>query len=57
MSMNTKNYPSENVKISTINIQSIKSKEHVLHEYIINNAIDACVISEAWLKNNDQYMV
>ena len=51
---NTKTHPSENVEISSINIQTIKNKEYVLHEYIVNNTIDACVILETWLKNNDE---
>ena len=25
----------------------------MLHEYIVNNGIDVCVVSETWLKNND----
>ena len=26
----------------------------MLHEYIVDNGIDACVVSETWLKNNDE---
>ena len=26
----------------------------MLHEYTVNNATDACLISETWLKNNDE---
>ena len=49
---NTIIHPSDNVKISSINIQSIKTKEYMLHEYIVNNGIDVCVVSETWLKNH-----
>ena len=26
----------------------------MLHEYIVNNVIDACVVSEIWLETNDE---
>ena len=55
--VNTIIHPLENVKISSINIQSIKNKEYMLHEYIVNKGIDVCVVSETWLKNNDENKV
>ena len=45
---------SENLKIYTINIQSIKSKEQLLLDYIYESDIDICVLTESWLNDNDR---
>ena len=42
------------LKISSVNIQSIKNKELLLHDNLVNNAIDFCFIAENWLRNNDE---
>ena len=45
-------YPA-NIKISTINVQSIKGKDLILRNYIDTNKIDLCVMSETWLTSQD----
>ena len=45
---------SENLKICTINIQSIKSKEQPLLDYIYESDIDICILTESWLNDNDR---
>ena len=44
----------ENLKICTITIQSIKSKEQLLLDYIYESDIDIWVLTEAWLNDNDR---
>ena len=40
-------------KHSTINVQSVKSKDLILHQYICDNKIDLCILTETWLRDRD----
>ena len=40
-------------KLSTINVQSVKNKELILHQYICDNKIDLCIFTETWLTDSD----
>ena len=46
--------PSQKVKISTINVQSLKSKIDLVDDYIRTENIDICVLTETWLKQEDE---
>ena len=46
--MSTKN------RLTTINIQSLKSKELTLTEHLGSNDADMCVVNETWLNDDDQ---
>ena len=41
------------VKLSSINVQSVKNKDLNLHHYICNNIIDLCMLTKTWLTNSD----
>ena len=42
-----------NIGISTANVRAIKYKEDLLTEYLHNNKIDICVVTETWLYEED----
>ena len=44
------------VRIATVNVQSVKNKDLILHQHICDNEIDLCVLTETWLssKQNDK---
>ena len=69
-SINTSNliYPKTNVAItqdydygqwslSVINAQSIKNKEILIMDYIIENRIEACIVTEPWLSDGDNIWI
>ena len=37
-----------------INIQSIKCKDNLLLDELITNKVDMCIVTETWLKEQDQ---
>ena len=39
-----------NNRISTVNARSLKHKENIISEEILNNNIDIAIITETWLK-------
>ena len=39
--------------ICSANIQSIKNKQLLLHQYLVENYIDLCVLTETWLKDTE----
>ena len=43
----------KHLDIVLINSQSIKNKDELITEYLINNNIDACILTETWLTNSD----
>ena len=45
---------STKVKLTTINIQSFKSKELTLIEHLGSNDADMCIVTETWLNDDDQ---
>ena len=42
--------PSKFFTLSTINAQSIKSKENMIHEMLVSDRIEVCLITETWLR-------
>ena len=44
---------STKVRLTTINIQSLKSKELTLIEHLVANDADMCAVTETWLNNDD----
>ena len=43
----------DHVNLCTVNIQSIRSKDTLLTEYLINNKIDLALVTETWLNDSD----
>ena len=43
----------KNLKCLMINIQSIKSKQTLLMDYIVDNEIDLVMVTETWLSDSD----
>ena len=41
------------LKLTTINIQSLKSKELTLIEHLGSNDADMCIVTETWLNEDD----
>ena len=42
------------LKLSTVNIQSIKSKDDDLLGYLLESKTDVCVVTEMWLSDNNE---
>ena len=42
------------LKLSTVNIQSIKSKDDDLFEYLLESKTDLCVVIETWLSDENE---
>ena len=42
------------LKLSTVNIQSIKSKDDDLLGYLLESKTDVCVVTETWLSDNNE---
>ena len=40
-------------KLSPIIVQSVKNKDLILHQYICDNKIDLCILTETWLTDSD----
>ena len=53
---NFKNYP-RCIRLATVNAQSLKPKENIIWDYLIQNKIDLCVITETWLKPDDEHWI
>ena len=45
----------KNIKLNTINVQSVKNKDMILYEYIWGNKIDLCLMTETWVTDSDTY--
>ena len=41
------------IKLSTIHVQSVKNKDLILHQYICDNKIDLCILTEIWSTDRD----
>ena len=39
--------------ICLANIQSVKNKQLILHQYLVENNIDLCVLTETWLRDTE----
>ena len=37
------------IRLSIIDVQSVKNKDLILHHYICDNKIDLCILTETWL--------
>ena len=48
------NHPNKSIKSGLINVQSIKNKASLIHNYKIDNKVDLTVLTETWLLNNDR---
>ena len=44
--------PSKFFTLSTINAQSIKGKENIIHETLVSDRTEVCLITETWLRSN-----
>ena len=44
----------KNIRTSTINTQSIRNKDMLLHNHLCDNDIDICITSETWLMDTRQ---
>ena len=42
------------IKVSTVNARSLKHKENMISEELLNSNIDSAIITETWLKNTDE---
>ena len=42
-----------NLHIETANMRSIRNKSTILHDYLIDQRLDAFLVTETWLKNID----
>ena len=43
--------PSKFFTLSTVNAQLIKVKENIIHEMLVSDRIEACLITETWLRS------
>ena len=41
------------IRLSIINVQSIKNKDLIPHHYICNNKIDLCILTDTWLTDSN----
>ena len=41
----------------TLNAQSVKTKDTLIMDNIIENKVDACVVTETWLKEHDNIWI
>ena len=39
--------------ICLANIQSVKNKQLILHQYLVENKIDLCILTKTWLRNTE----
>ena len=44
---------SSNIKVTLVNIQSIRNKDLILYDYLQSNDTDICILTETWLQNCD----
>ena len=44
----------KNIRISTINTQSIRNKDILLHNHLCDNDMDICITSKTWLTDTTQ---
>ena len=49
----TRTDPSHNFTLTLVNIQSLKNKDTVLLNHLIEMKTDICIVMETWLKEND----
>ena len=53
----TRNSPkalkTSNTRLALVNAQSIKNKDLMLHQHLVEKEIDICIITETWLGQTD----
>ena len=45
--------PQRNIRITTLNAQSVKNKDQLIADYILNTKVNYTVITETWLRDTD----
>ncbi len=45
--------PSENLKIAVLNAQSVRQKENLIKDYVIENDLDVLIVLESWLDKDE----
>ena len=45
---------SDNMLIVLVNAQSLRGKELLLHDYIKEDDIDICIVTESWIQNREE---
>ena len=45
--------PQRNIRLTTLNAQSVKNKDQLIADYILNTKANYTVITETWLKDTD----
>ena len=45
---------SDNMLIALVNAQSLRSKELLLHDYIKEDNMDICIVTETWIQNTEE---
>ena len=53
----TQDYNHGQQSLSVLNAQSIKNKEILIMDYIIENRIEACIVTETWLSESDDIWI
>ena len=53
----TQDYDHGQWSLSVLNAQSIKNKEILVMDYIIENRIEACIVTETWLSEGDDIWI
>ena len=48
------NSNSDNIHIALISAQSLRSKELLLYDYIRENNVEMCIVTEKWIQNRDE---
>ena len=43
----------KHIKFATLNAQSIKNKDQLIADYLLNEHIDVAIVTETWLKDVD----
>ena len=44
----------DNMQLALINAQSLRSKELILYDYIREDNIDICIVTETWIQNREE---
>ena len=49
--------PQRNIRITTLNAQSVKNKDQLIADYILNTKANYTVITETWLRDTDDIWI
>ena len=53
----TQDYDHSQWSLSVLNVQCIKNKEILIMDHIIENRIEACIVTETWLSDGDDIWI